>query len=444
MMANVILLVPARAEYMAAASQALSGQEISGAPATSDLPEGFTLDDSFPPVPVTADAITTTQAGADDALTGQMIVRGQMDDDTIAKYMSDTESTVRPFADPKIELIALCAGDPPLGGTAEVQTLLDTARLQSIGADGRNTAIAIVDGGINLAYLNTLGLNPTLLPAFSFSASSAITPGQAPLGHGTMCAYDSMIAAPAATLLDHAVLVRGISSGGQALEGLLSDAILSFSRLMVIMMQAAGTRAFQSLIVSNSWGVFDPSWDFPVGHAGRYLDNANHPFNLVTAALAASGADIVFAAGNCGTTCPDGRCNNWAAGQPVIAGANSHPDVLSMAGVDTGGTVVGYSSNGPGALTNDKPDLASYTHFLGSQAFGSGTPDSGTSAACPVMAGVVAALRSLYPYDPANANRSPSNVRDCLRTAAGGSWQADVGFGIVNTSVIDAGVAALT
>ena len=99
--------------------------------------------------------------------------------------------------------------------------------------------------------------------------------------------------------------------------------------------------------------------------------------------------------------------------------------------------------NGPGTLISNKPDLAAYTHFLGSQVFGSGQPDSGTSAACPVMAGVVAALRSMYPYDPANANRSPANVRNCFTAAAGGNWQADVGYGIVNTSFMGPGIAAL-
>jgi subtilisin family serine protease len=442
-MANVILVVPARAEYMASATQSLTAEEAAGAPVvTDDLPSGFTLDQSFPAVPVTQSALATVQSGVGDpSLLGQMIVRGQMDDDTLANFANDTESAVRPFADPTIEALLTC-GSAPVGATADVQKLLDTPRLAGLRMDGRNTAIAIVDGGVNIAFLQGLGLLPTFLPAYSFSANGAITPGSAPTGHGSMCAFDAMIAGTAANILDHAVL-GPISPGGTALQGLLSNAILSFSRLMAIMMQAAGTRPFQSMIVSNSWGVYNPSWDFPVGHAGRYIDNPNHPFNIVTAALAASGVDILFAAGNCGTTCPDGRCG-FPAGDPVIVGANSHSEVMCIAGVDTNGSVVGYSSAGPGTLTSEKPDIASYTHFLGSQAFGSGTADSGTSAACPVAAGVVAALRSLYPYDPANPNRSPANVRQCFRNAAGGSsWQADVGYGIINTTFMGPGISSL-
>src|SRR5208283_2321154 len=111
--------------------------------------------------------------------------------------------------------------------------------------------------------------------------------------------------------------------------------------------------------------------------------------------LVAAGADILFAAGNCGATCPDSRCDNPMV-PPTINGANSHPDVITVAGVDTNRQVVGYSSMGPGALSQEKPDIASFTHFLGSEAFGPGSPDSGTSAACPVMAGVIAALRSTF------------------------------------------------
>ena len=49
---------------------------------------------------------------------------------------------------------------------------------------------------------------------------------------------------------------------------------------------------------------------------------------------------------------------------------------------------VGYSSCGPVALDPNKPDFASITHFTGF--FKS---DSGTSAATPIAAGVIALLK---------------------------------------------------
>jgi len=114
--------------------------------------------------------------------------------------------------------------------------------------------------------------------------------------------------------------------------------------------------------------------------------------------------------------------------------------VFSVAGVDTQRNLVGYSSLGPGALHHDKPDIAAYTHFLGSEAFGKGRPDSGTSAACPVMAGVVAGMRSAYPFDVNNPKRSPASVKDFLLDNASpgraAGWRSDLGFGIVDSAAV--------
>jgi subtilisin family serine protease len=185
--------------------------------------------------------------------------------------------------------------------------------------------------------------------------------------------------------------------------------------------------------------MFHPSWDFPAGHPGRYYDNHNHRFNIVVGSLAAAGADILFAAGNCGPACPDGRCRPIVLGFRYINGANSHPDVYSVAGADTNRQLVGYSSQGPGILANNKPDLTAYTHFLGSEAFGQGSADSGTSTACPVAAGVVAALRSAFPFDSANPNRAPGNVRafvraSAVRRARAPGWTPQYGWGIIDTA----------
>ncbi|MFD2353051.1 hypothetical protein ACFSTC_32830 [Nonomuraea ferruginea] len=80
----------------------------------------------------------------------------------------------------------------------------------------------------------------------------------------------------------------------------------------------------------------------------------------MVASLDQAGADILFAAGNCGRDCPDGRC---AFPERPITGANSHPRVLSIGGVNVRGERVGYSSQGPGRLAERKPDVCAYTHF---------------------------------------------------------------------------------
>jgi subtilisin family serine protease len=295
-------------------------------------------------------------------------------------------------------------------------------------------ALAVCDTGINLAHVGrVLGGNPALDAGRSWSPTGVRgTAGEFDVGHGSMCSFDALIAAPKATLLDLPLLMSQ-RTGGSALDGLLSDAVAAFAHLRTIIdAQPADQKA---LVVNNSWGSFSPLWDFPPGHPGNYSNNPAHPFNLIVASLDRAGADVLFAAGNCGRDCPDGRC---AYPEQPITGANSHPRVLSIGGVDIEGKRVGYSSQGPGRLSGRKPDLCAYTHFAGSQAFGADQPDSGTSAACPVAAGVVAAVRTKWPA----SRLSPAQLRSLFRRTA--DDRSDVGFDHdYGYGVIDAvGVAA--
>jgi subtilisin family serine protease len=122
---------------------------------------------------------------------------------------------------------------------------------------------------------------------------------------------------------------------------------------------------------------------------------------------------------------------------PSICGANSHPSVLSVAGIDLNNKRVGYSSQGPGRLTAKKPDFATYTHFKGSGVFAP-KPDSGTSAACPVAAGVVAAIRSKHK----SPKLSPLQLRALIykTAAAAGSpgYDYDYGYGILDVAALTA------
>lgn len=124
-----------------------------------------------------------------------------------------------------------------------------------------------------------------------------------------------------------------------------------------------------------------------------------------------------------------------------ITGANAHPDVPCVGGVDTNDCWVGYSSEGPAIpnLDPDKPDLAAYTHFLGSVVGGNNTPDAGTSAACPVAAGYVAALRSDHSQLIASARRMASIPKSSARKTPGSpvGWDRRVGYGILDPVAAD-------
>jgi hypothetical protein len=295
-----------------------------------------------------------------------------------------------------------------------------------------------MDTGINHKHVEKKLGKPILLDAANSWSPAGLTipPGGHPVDHGSMCAYDALMVSPKATLLDFPVLSSNVP-GGSTMGGTLSVALLAYAQLIagwaVAFAPGGVATKYNALVVSNSWGIFHPSWDFPAGHPGRYCDNPRHPFNLIVTTLAAGGADIVFAAGNCGTECPDGRCQ--ARTSEAIMGANALQDVLTLAGCDTHDKRVGYSSQGPSitGLFQQKPDVTAYTHFLGSEAFGAGSPDTGTSAACPVAAGCVAALRSKLPP----LGTPPSGLFAQLRAtahqvASSAGWNTDYGFGIIN------------
>jgi subtilisin family serine protease len=425
---RVIVVLRSEPSLIAAATAAAPG--ILSTHALGSLPS-LQLDKSFAPVQLPTKQGMTFSTAAQDS---SYVVRGEVPDDDPASVLALTAraDVVGVFSDPNIESTLICPGSPALGQVSDVSALLGVSKLQAVGMDGTGVHVAIVDSGINVAHLSMKGRQQTVDAALSSTPAGVPTqPGAHPVDHGTMCAYDTGIAAPKATLLDHAVLLSN-TTGATVMSGLLSDAIRSYSVLLTMMLTPSNPA--RRLVVNNSWGMFDPKWDFPVGHPGNYSDNPLHPFNVIVGTLEAAGADILFAAGNCGVDCPDGRCA-FGTTQP-ICGANSHAAVLSVAGVDVTKTRVGYSSQGPGRLSNQKPDLSAYTHFVGSEAFGVASADSGTSAACPVLAGVVAAVRTKH----SPATLSPVQLRALLQKTAedkgGVGFDSDFGWGIVNVSAL--------
>ncbi|WP_158266316.1 S8 family serine peptidase [Allosphingosinicella deserti] len=432
---RILAVLPAQEVLRESASAFAMGQVASIAASPRGLPSNVDIDPAFPAVPLASIGATGLVASMSAARAPEFVVRGEIDEAAYSSLAKDGVSAIngsRIFADPRISttLAPGCAVGP-LGQAHDVASKLDVATLAARKLSGRGVALAIMDTGINLAHLQAKGLTPALDPSLTWSAGAGL-PGNYPVDHGTMCAFDALIAAPDATLLDFPILLS-TTSGRSAMDGFLSDALQAYSTLLTMMRLPLSQRRYRSLVISNSWGMYHQSWDLPAGHPGRYADNRSHPFNIIVGSLARSGADILFAAGNCGKDCPDGRCQGQVRNS--ITGANAHPEVITVAGATINDRRVGYSSQGPGiaGMAHAKPDLTSYTHFLGSEAFGAGTEDSGTSAACPVAAGAVAALRTKLPP----SRLAPKDLARELRTDAvlvgGGTagWNRDYGYGIV-------------
>lgn len=405
------------------------------------IPKTLQLDESFRAVPLgVLDAGFTSLEAITSEKSSDFAVRGFIETDSMEDIPEEIEG--KPvFADPLIAPFAYCAAGAQ-GNTSDVQTSLDTSTALAKGLDGRDVAVAIVDTGINLSHLAAkLGRTPILDVANSWRPTGSPTlPGQFPVDHGTMCAYNALLAAPNATLLDVPALASNLP-GGNVTGRTISSALQAFSYLLsnyAVAFAAGGLHKYKGLVISNSWGIYHPSWDFPVGHRGRYCDNPKHPFAAIVQTLSAAGADIVFAAGNCGGDCPDSRCQGRSVG--AIMGANAYAEVLTVAAcLVTNKDRLGYSSQGPsisGMPASQKPDLTAYAHFLGSEAFGPSSPDSGTSTACPLVAGCIAAIRTAAAAAPSSLPPA-SLISQLIVTAKQLSgtptgWNADYGYGVID------------
>lgn len=358
------------------------------------------------------------------------LVRGEVPDQAAPGVIRDLRARAEVagvYSDPVVEMETVCPGSPAIGDHREVARTLERATLQSRGLDGSGVLLAIIDCGISLAHLTAQGCALDLDVGRSWAPAGArVAPGAQVAAHGTMCAFDAAILAPAATFLDCPVLLSTARGHPQS-AGLLTDALLGFRHLLTVLLQVPESE--RRMVVSNSWGLFDPSSDFAPDDPGNYSDNPSHPFHLIVEALERSGADILFAAGNCGPDCPDARCN-WGT-TPPICGANSSASALTVGGIDLHGALAGYSSRGPGRLSREKPDIVAPTHFTGSLVT---SVDGGTSAACPVAAGLVAAVRSRYPA----GQLSPAELREHLRQSSshsrGGGYDSGFGWGIPSVS----------
>jgi hypothetical protein len=437
---RVILEMRDSRRFMSFAAAPSPAAVLEAAPALA-TEGGLKIDPSFAPMPMppqvpepTTPAASVAFAAAF-ALMGQApetyLVRGEMEEAAAADLAAATASNpdiVGIYADMAITTFPVCPGSPPQGTDQQVADLLGAPKLQGMGMDGTGVYVAVVDTGINLPWLNSKGKTPNFDAGHSFTTLNG-TPGNFPKNHGTMCAFDVCIAAPRCTLLDIAIL----NPMGQQFQGLLSDAVRAYGHLLNFLRSQIRPGGGASLVVTNSWGRFPSIPDFPPGSPSNYSDNPNHPFNRIVDTLESFGADILFAAGNCGPVCPDNRCNNIT--NDGIYGANSHPKVLSIGGVDVNGVIAGYSTNGPGRLDKEKPDVCSYTHFKGSDVY---PADGGTSAATPVAAGLVAAVRTKKPSDPQNPSASPQALRSAVTktaTHAGpAAFDYAYGWGIVNGS----------
>ncbi len=372
--------------------------------------DGMRVDSTFSPIPLEGRRQFAAGMGERSAPADSVVVRATISSDEVER-MASLAPVIGVWADPQIAPFPVdCSPMTPTGAAGDVARALRADRVWgSTGYRGDGMVIGIVDGGVDGTRFPVVG---------GWSPDPSRPPGSPDVewdGHGNMCAFDSMIAAPGAKIHDYAI---GRSGGVGAL---LSSAFQSFHRAL-LQFRKDGTPH----VLSNSWGLYQVAWDpFPPGHPSNYTHNPRHPLTRKMLEVMDAGILVSFAAGNCGSVCADGRCGSDAGPGRSIWGANGHERSITVGAVNLRRDWVGYSSEGPSSLYPEKPDVCGYTHFTGF--FPS---DTGTSAANPVVAGCLALLRGLHP------SLSQDEARDVLRRTASsptpGGWNSRLGTGVVD------------
>ncbi|WP_233417184.1 S8 family serine peptidase [Halovulum marinum] len=341
-------------------------------------------------------------------------------------------------------------GAPGLGTAAQAMRLIgaDWAIWPPFDAppdrDGHDVNVVIVDEGFNLDYLRSILPGVDYGGGFIDRDPRRPLPGRfvdpfhpAPGWHANMIARNILRIAPRARIFDAPVLPHRVSD----IDAFTYDVQELY--IGILKARLTGPWRNQPWILVNAWSVADTieEWDTPVPPAKHYSNGDEHPLNILTQVLG-NFFDIVFAAGNFGEFEPAQFSGIYDRGpERSIRGSNALSNVLTVGACTTTGDWVGASSqgDGPEALKygrpgSNKPDLCAPAWF--SEDADPATVSSGTSAACGVAAGVLAALRTT------DRTSTPQQLFDALKAAAvrpdGTGWNNRTGMGILRVPTASA------
>ncbi len=285
-----------------------------------------------------------------------------------------------------------------VGNLSKVAECIGAKAVWDKGHKGKGIVVGIVDGGIDKNIISEV-INGSVPDWGTISDWN---------GHANMSATDALGVAPDIRLYDMRISDATIQPGAT------SNALQAYA-WAITQFGIDGTPQ----ILSNSWGIYQESKD------PAYATDPNHPFTLKVLEVIDLGIKVLFSAGNCGETCPSSKCKNDIGGGRDIWGANGLKEVMTVGAVNLKNKRLQYSSQGPAALYDKKPDFCGYSQFEGYTLV-----DSGTSTACPVVAGCVALLLS---YNP---NLTQSQIQNLLQSTAKDNvgFNYDTGYGIVRVN----------
>src|SRR5215210_2982720 len=234
------------------------------------------------------------------------------------------------------------AADPMFSERSAAEQLLGVDYLKNQNAvTGRGVNVIVVDQGLDQQALGArYGDGWTV--GTSVPGSPPARPGSVRRSHGMMIARNILKVAPEATLFDLPLIPPRITD----IPRFLSSAQAAFLRVQTDVGIWKLGRFPGPWIMVNAWSIYDRSSEHP---RGNYTENAGNSFNNLVVGLVGQGIDVIFAAGNCGQFCPDGRCGALDRGPGhSIWGAASLEQVLTVGAVRADRMWLGYSSQGPG------------------------------------------------------------------------------------------------
>jgi subtilisin family serine protease len=325
------------------------------------------------------------------------------------------------------------AGDSMFSDRSAAERLvrIDELRQQS-GTTGTGVNVVIADQGLDAPELGASYGGGWQVGA-ALPGTSAHAPGSIRRSHGMMIAHNILAVAPDALLFDLPLAPPKIAN----IMHFLSLAQAAYHQVLSDIQNGNLGNPGGPWIFVNPWGIYDRSTEQPLG---EYTTKLSNPFNQLILKISQK-MDVVFAAGNCGQFCPDMRCGAEDQGPGYsIWGANSLEQVLTVGAVRADSMWLGYSAQGPGQiqLGKHKPDLCAASQFReNDDAF---TVNTGTSAACGLTGGVVAALRSRWNSTTVSPHQLKHALNQSARKPPGLGWNNSLGHRLGN-GILDAKAA---
>ena len=372
----------------------------------------FKLDTSFKPIPSSPikEMVNSLRAANETSV----LVRGEIEDSK-EKELESQPSVIKVWTDARIEStrnfdVPSDCTEKCIGDLNEVAKYLGADKIWIDGIRGQDIVIGVCDKGVDKNEIQAVidGWSPWwYLPWGEILAGG---------DHGNMCTTDALGVCPDAKIYDIGVLKARYQA-----QQVISNAIAGFQ-------WAIEKHKLDKTphILSNSWNMYQES------DAPDYATNKDHPFTRKVIEAIQEGIIVCFSAGNCGSQCPDRRCGSDYGPSKSILGANGLEEVITVGAVNLDEECMCYSSQGPAALWDKKPDFCGIAQFKG---YFDGSDlyepecDTGTSAACPIVAGVIGLLKCAFP--DITQNYVKEVLQKTVKDVTNHGFNYQFGYGII-------------